>query len=75
MVPGLPGYIVIEAPVGVGKARLARSFPCCTPAPLLTANAAHIDRIDDDEVCQLPAERTPAARCGGYYFNPSLATD
>jgi thymidylate kinase len=83
MVPGLPGYIVVEGPIGVGKTSLtrclagsfARSFVCCTAAPLLVANTAHIDRVDDEEVCQSLAERTHTARSGRHYFDPSLATD
>ncbi len=83
MVPGPPGYIVVEGPIGVGKTSLARcladsfvrSFLCCVAAPLLVANAAHNDRVDDEEVCQSLAERTHAARSGRHYFDPSLATD
>jgi len=75
MVPGLAGYIFLEGLIGVGKASLARSFPCCSADPLLAAIAAHIERVNAEEVCQSPAERTHAARCGGHYFNPSLATN
>ncbi len=85
--PILPGFVVVEGPVGVGKTTLANKLAQSFGSSLLLEgaeenpfferfyddpkNAADIDFAHHDDDYQLLFQRILQKHSGRHYFNPS----